>query len=74
MMLLLINVEFMIYSYDCCCVYVLVENPWNWLWEMWCLVKLLCFRDFCENGSKEEKNNFDDFEWIHGVVMMNWME
>jgi len=38
------------------------------------LVTLLCFGDFGENGSKEEKYDFDDFEWIHGVVMMNWIE
>jgi len=36
------------------------------------LVKLLCFGDFfCENGSKEEKYDFDDFEWYHGFIMMN---
>ena len=34
---------------------------------MWFLVKLLCFGYFCENGSKEENYDCDDFEWINGV-------
>jgi len=31
---------------------------------------LLCFGIFYENGSKHE--NYD-FEWIHRVVMMDWI-
>lgn len=38
-----------------------------------CLVELLCCGDFRENWLKEEKYDFDDFEWIHGVVMMRWI-
>jgi len=29
------------------------------------VVKLLCFGDFCKNGSKLEKFDFDEFEWIN---------
>ena len=39
----------------------------SWWWYMWSLVKLLCFGDFCENGSKEEKFDFDEFECIDEV-------
>jgi len=37
-----------------------------------CDICLSCvFCEFCENGSKEKKCDFDDFEWIHGVVMLS---
>jgi len=42
----------------------------------WVLINVLlwCFYDFCENGLKVEKFNFDEFEWFNGVVMMNLIE
>jgi len=35
------------------------------------VVVKLCFYDICENGLEVEKFDFEEFEWINGVVMMN---
>jgi len=35
---------------------------------------LLWFYNFCENGLKLEKFDFDEFEQINGVVVMNKIE
>jgi len=35
------------------------------------LVKLLCFDDFCENGLKVDKFDFDEFEWFNEVIMLS---
>jgi len=59
--------------YECCWVYIRVENPWNWLWEMQCLVKLLCFSDFCENRSKAEMYDFDVLNGFMELFLLNWI-
>jgi len=72
----------------CCFCCLLVMNPWLctmnvvgymlvvMIYELGddkcvVVVKLLCF---CENGLKVEKFEFDEFEWINEVIMMNWIE
>jgi hypothetical protein len=35
------------------------------------VVKLLCFYDFCENGTKVEKFDFYEFERIDDDVVLN---
>jgi len=38
---------------------------------MRCLIKVVVFGDFCENGSKDEKFDFDEFVWINEVVVLS---
>jgi len=35
------------------------------------VVKFLCFYDFCENGSRVEKFDFDELERIDDVVVLS---
>jgi len=43
------------------------------LGDVKCVVvgKLLCFYDFCENGSTMEKFDFDELERIDNVVVLS---
>jgi len=35
------------------------------------VIELWWFYNFCENGLIMKKFDFDDFEWVKGVVRMN---
>jgi len=61
--------KFMIICHECCWVYVGDDNSCIDV-DKCVVVKLLCFYHFFESGLKLEKFDFDEFEWINGIVMI----